>query len=328
MGAPHAPAVGLLVIGIVMAGCGSAEPDTAPGSTRTIRSEALSLELPAGWYGDAEEAEVPQAPFLRAATFPLADEATDVSQQAQRTIGEDEILISVVDYGPMPSIDDPPPTPLPVAVDRSHVTSFEGFREPVVERTVTVGGHRLQLWVVFGSFDPGEERYGQANRVLATLAVRPRTLSLGGLGVELKEGWAGFTKNIGPPHEQVPALYVANVPWPDQDQNLAEAGALEPFERLPPNGIVIAASASSGGGEGFRRVLRRPIRLSDGRFLADSYEGQPAPHVSTQIIGGHLGGRSLSVLVYFGHNDPTDQMRAEANHVLATLEMTPAPKRG
>jgi hypothetical protein len=201
MGAAHAPVVGLLMVGIVMAGCGSAEQGAAGERTETIRSEALSLEVPPGWYGDAGRPEVPQAPLLRAATFPLAEEAKDSGQQAQRTMGERDILISVVDYGrPSPSWDEVP-TSLPVAVHQSDVASFEGFREPVVTRTITLGGHRLQLWVVFGSSDPSEWQYGEANRVLATLAVRPRTLGLGGLTVELLEGWHGFAKDIGPPHD-------------------------------------------------------------------------------------------------------------------------------
>jgi hypothetical protein len=320
----YASAVGLLVIGMIMTGCGSAEPDAAAGGTRTIRSEALSLDLPAGWYGDVEPPNVPSAPFVRAATFPLGERPTDLGQQARRTMGEGDILISVVDYGPMPGADEPP-TPLPIAVDQSHVASFEGFREPVVVRTVTVSGHRLQLWVVFASANASEDLYGEASRVLATLAVQPRTLGLGGLTVELKEGWDGFAKDIGPPQEQVPALYVANVTWPDRGQNFADPATLELFKGLPPQGIVIAASAtSSGGGEEF---LRRPIRLSDGRFLADSYEGQPAPHVSTQTISGRLGEWTLIVQVYFGRNDPTDEMRAEANHVLATLEVEAASGR-
>jgi hypothetical protein len=318
--------------GIVMAGCGSAEATRAEGAaakrTETIRSEALSLEVPPGWYGDAELPDVPQAPLLRAATFPLTEELKDVGQQAQRTMADGEILITVGDYGrPLPSWDEVP-TSLPVAVDQSHVVSFEGFPEPVVERTVTLGGHRLQLWVVFGSSDPSEEQYAEANRVLATLAVRPRTLGLGGLTVELLGGWHGFAKDIGPPHLQVPALYVANVPWPDRGQNLAVSDTLEAFERLPPNGIVVAASASPSGGEEFRRVLRRPVRLSDGHFLADMYEGQPAPHVSSQIISVRLGERALSIQIYFGRNDPSDEMRAEANRVLATLQVTTASERG
>jgi hypothetical protein len=326
MEASHAPVLGLLVVGIVMAGCGSAEPDAAADGTRTIRSESLSVELPPGWYGDAERPEPQWAPMLRAATFALTEEATDQGQQAQSTMADGDILITVVDYGPLPDSGELAAS-TPVAVDRSHAASSEGFREPVVNRSFTLGGHHLQLWVVFGSSKPTEEHYREANRVLATLAVRPRTLALGGLSVELLEGWHGFAKDIGPPHQQVPALYVANVPWPDRGQNLSDSATLEAFERLPPNGIVVAASAGPSGGEEFRRELRWPVRLSDGHFRADSYEGQPAPHLSTQTISGRLGGRALIVQVYFGRNDPTDDMRAEANRVLSTLQVKAPSER-
>ncbi|HEV3479263.1 MAG TPA: hypothetical protein VG144_07420, partial [Gaiellaceae bacterium] len=283
--------VGLVMAGIVVSGCGSVERDAAAEGT-TIRSEALSLEVPPGWYGDADPPETPQAPRLRAATFPLPAEPADLGQQAQGELGDDDVLITVVDYGVIPAAHDVAIS-LPVAVDRSHLVSFEGFREPVVMRRFTLGGHRLQLWVVFGSHDPSTELYREANRVLATLAVQPRKLALGGLSVELLHGWDGFAKDIGPPHLQVPALYVANVPWPDRGQDVSVAATVEAFERLPPTGIVVAVSSSPGGHEEPVRALRRPIRLADGYFLADLYEGQPAPHVSSQIIGGRLGDREL-----------------------------------
>jgi hypothetical protein len=312
--------VGLAVAATVLSGCGSVEHDAA-GELTEIRSEAISLELPPAWYGHAEPPEVPQAPVLRAATFPLSPEPADLGQQARRTMGEDDVLITVVDYGAVPDADDVAVSP-PVAVDHSHTVSFEGFREPVVMRSFTLGGHRLQLWVVFGTSDPGVELYREANRVLATLAVRPRKLALGGLSIELLDGWDGFAKDIGPPHQPVPAVYVANVDWPDRGQDLSTAATLEAFERLPPRGIVVAVSASPSGGEEPVRILHPPVRLSDGYFLADMYEGQPARHVSTQIIFGRLGGRALHLQVYFGRNDPTEDMRAEANRVLATLEVT------
>jgi hypothetical protein len=309
---------GLLVAASVFAGCGSVGRDAAAEATTTIRTEALSLELPSGWYGHAEPPEVPQAPLLKAATFQVQAAPMDLGQHARPMMADDDILITVVDYGAMPGAD----VALPVAVDESHVVSFEGFREPVVMRSFTTAGHRLQLWVVFGASDPSAEQYAEANRVLATLAVRPRKLALGGLSVELLEGWDGFAKDIGPAHMPVPALYVANVPWPDRGQDLSAAATLASFERLPPTGIVVAVSASPGGHEEPVRALRRPVRLADGYFLTDMYEGQPAPHVSTQIIGGRLGERELSIQVYFGRPDPTDAMRAEANRVLATLELT------
>jgi hypothetical protein len=312
--------VGLVVAATVMSACGSVEGDATEPAT-TIRSEAISLELPPGWYGDPVRPDVPQAPVLRAATFPLVERPRDLGNELRPTMGERDILITVADYGPMPTPDEFRASP-PIAVDRSHVVSFEGFREPVVMRSFTLGGHRLQLWVVFASAEPSDELFAEANRVLATLEVQPRKLALGGLSIELRDGWDGFAKDIGPPHQEVPALYVANVAWPDHGQNLDDDAVVGAFGRLPSDGIVIAAAASRSAGEA-EQLLRRPVRLFDGDFLADAYEGQPAPHVSTQVIRGRLVGRALHVQVYFGRNDPTDDMRAEANQVLATLEVTP-----
>ena len=69
-------------------------------------------------------------------------------------------------------------------------------------------------------------------------------------------------------------------------------------------------------------LIAPPITLADGYFLADAYEGQPASHVSTQIIEARIGDRTLHMQVYFGRNQPDDTMRARANRVLSSLTVS------
>lgn len=320
--------LGMLVFGLALSGCGSADPSARDGggeNARTVRGHGLSLEVPAGWHGDVSKADPQTASLIRAATFPLSALPAGVGQEAQRTMDDRDILISVVDYGRLPESSRLEVAQLPIGVDRSHVASFEGFREPVVTRSFVVDGHALQLWVVFGSPDPSEELFRAANKVLATLTVAPRRIELDGLSIELPDGWDGFAKDLGV-YEPTPALYAANVAWPDRGANLDDPSTREGFERLPADGIVIAAAAGRHGDEA-GRTLEPPIRLSDGYFHADSYEGQPAPHVSIQLISGWIGERFVSIQVNFGRNDPSDAMRAEANAVLASLALGPEPPR-
>jgi hypothetical protein len=310
-----------LLLTLVVAGCGSAAGDTGTEPTETIRGYGLSIELPAGWHGDIV-APPPWALTLRAANFPLSPVATDQGQQAQQSMGPDDILITLVHYGRAPEDWRPRRVHLPLAIERANFTSSEGFVHPAATDSFVLADGAFQLWAVFGRETPSDELLAEANRVLATVAVEPRLLALGGLSIELPVGWDGFAKQLGPDDEN-PALYAANVRWPDVGQDLAQDALQALFERLPADGVVVSAVSSSYVEPG-ARALRPPITLADGYFLADSYEGQPAQHVSTQLISGRVGERFLSVQIFFGRNDPTDAMRAEADAVLATLSVTGA----
>ena len=115
------------------------------------------------------------------------------------------------------------------------------------------------------------------------------------------------------------------MPWPDVGQNVEHPPVRELFARLPRDGVVISAVSSWQAAGRTARPLTPPIKLADGYFLADAYEGQPAPHVSTQLILGRVGDRFLNVQVFFGRNDPDEAMRAEADAVLATLAASGQP---
>jgi hypothetical protein len=154
--------------------------------------------------------------------------------------------------------------------------------------------------------------------------LEPRRLALGGLSIELPVGWDGFVKQLGH-DDEAPAVYAANVPWPDAGQNVEHSAVQEAFEGLPPDGVVISMVSSWHAAGRQERPLVPPITLTDGYFLAESYEGQPAPHVSTQLIFGRVGDRFLNVQVFFGRNDPNEAMRGEADAVLATLAVSGQP---
>lgn len=147
-----------------------------------------------------------------------------------------------------------------------------------------------------------------------------------GLRIEVRSNWDGYLTRIGPDESQ-PLIWVANVPFVERRSNHEFPHAT--FQHLPPTGIVIEAVGAPATGP--RRslpftnwsspALTRPLALADGYFLDSGYEGQPASHVSTQIIEGRLGGRSIYVQVYFGTNQPGWRMRSDADRVLASLSL-------
>jgi hypothetical protein len=331
MPSARARILALLLLSLFVVGCGAAVRDAGERSgepTKTLRGHGLRIDLSAGWYGEVVRPEPPGALTLRAANF-LLPPATDVGQQAQRTMGERDILITLAYYGRARDESGVRRATLPLRIERADFAPFEGFARPVATDAFVVDGGAFQLWVVFRTETPSDEVLAAANRVLATIALEPRRLALAELSIELPVGWDGFVK-YADPDDQAPAVYAANVPWPDVGQNIEQAAARELFEKLPRDGVVISAVSSWRAAGRAARKLTPPIALAHGYFLADSYEGQPAPHVSTQLIFGRIGDRFLNVQVFFGRNDPDEAMRDEANAVLATLTVSaqlaaPAP---
>jgi hypothetical protein len=326
MGSHRALILTLLLLSLIVAGCGAVDRDAGVRSgeaTKTVRGYGLKVELPAGWHGEVVRPEPPGALTLRAANFPLPP-ATDVGQQAQRTMGERDVLITLVHYGRAGDDARSRQATLPLAIERAHFTPFEGFARPVANEAFVLAGGAFQLWAVFRDASPSDEVLAEANRVLATIALERRHLALDGLSLELPVGWDGYAKHLGP-YDPSPAVYAANVPWPDVGQNFERSAVRELFERLPRDGVAISAISSWNTADRIASRLAPPIELADGYFLADSYEGQPAPHVSTQLIFGRVGDRFVNVQVYFGRNDPDEAMRAEADAVLATLTVSGQP---
>jgi hypothetical protein len=315
----------LFLVGALAAGCGAGEERSASGDGRTksVSGHGLTIAVPEGWVAEVVRPDPPGALLLRAANFALP-ETLDIGQRAQEEMSEDEILITLAHYGRARDGWSHRPASLPLAIDRTDFTSFEGFRRPVATGSFVLEEDAFQVWVVFGSKMPSDALLAEANRVLATFAVKTRPLALGGLRVELPVGWDGFVKQLG--HEdEAPSVYAANVPWPDVGQNVEQPAVRELFRRLPRDGVVISAVSSWQAAGRVAPRLTPPIKLADGYFLADSYEGQPGPQVSTQLILGRLGDRFLNVQVFFGRNDPDEAMRAEADAVLATLAVSGRP---
>jgi hypothetical protein len=144
-----------------------------------------------------------------------------------------------------------------------------------------------------------------------------RSVGIDGVAVELPAGWDAYTTRIGP-DDLVAVIWAASTPF--SEPSVRPEFPHRTLASLPEDGIAVEIVAQPAQADSASwPLLSAPIRLVDGDFLADAYEGQPAPHVSTQLIRARLGTWALHVQVYFGRNQPDEDLRARADEVLATL---------
>jgi len=113
------------------------------------------------------------------------------------------------------------------------------------------------------------------------------------------------------------AAITATVPIHDQP---GVAHADETVQDLPPTGIVITAAVSvpaPSNGAGFpERTL--PLDLADAD-VRHSFEGQPNTAVPEYLMWQRVNGFVLDVRVFFGSQEPTAALLAEAQTELDRL---------
>jgi hypothetical protein len=142
-----------------------------------------------------------------------------------------------------------------------------------------------------------------------------------GFSFEPRDGW--FTaERVEQPDAQVPALsiaWAADVPFTSAQSAWPDAT----IRALPPRGIVLVAVGpwTYTGDEDVPRV-EFPVRLADGYCLADGYEGQPAPNVALCAVSARVGEQLMNAYAYFGANEPSVEMKAAADEMLASLAIS------
>jgi hypothetical protein len=144
-----------------------------------------------------------------------------------------------------------------------------------------------------------------------------RVIELDGVSIEVPPRWDGYVLRIGA-REEVTVIWAASTPF-DEPSPPPEFPH-DTLAALPEDGIAVEVVAQPPQTDSTAwTLLTPPLRLADGYFLADSYAGQPAPGVSTQIVRARVGGLALHVQVYFGGNRLDESMRRQANNVLSSL---------
>jgi hypothetical protein len=146
---------------------------------------------------------------------------------------------------------------------------------------------------------------------------RARSIATGGVSLDLPQGWDGYATQIG---RDQPTAVIWAASTAISERSSRPGFPHQTLAKLPEDGIAVEIVPQPAQvGSASSPLIIPPLVLADGYFLADGYEGQPAPQVSTEIIDVRLGDRALYVQVFFGRTHPDEAMRSRANRVLASL---------
>jgi hypothetical protein len=143
-----------------------------------VGTSGLGLTVPATWDGRVLFPDTPnEMPVIQAGNFGLpADQSTDGSGAIQRQMTASDVFIWIGDYGQPPAWMLTSPlwqqTNLPITVSPKDAGTYDGQTVPLfLLRHVIVEHHALLVGVEFGTDDPSDQAYAQANQILSTLTL-------------------------------------------------------------------------------------------------------------------------------------------------------------
>jgi hypothetical protein len=191
-----------------------------------------------------------------------------------------------------------------------------GHEEAVVTNTVTV-----------------DEATIRGSTVSTTVTVPPTATGSAGPGgssvvaqgtrFDPPAGWDSLAETVPVGTDWLPIAWASNVAFKPEDDPF-DTGPNATLRSLPSNGIVLVAVGPHPSRSITDRRLKRrafPLKIADGVWFPEGYEGQPARNVSFGYLDSRVDDQVLNVLFYFGANEPSRAMWAEADRVLATLSV-------
>ncbi len=305
---------------LALAGCGAGE---AP-ATAVVERYGIRLEPPAGWDATISHGVV------RGANFPLA------SRVRGAPLEPGEVVLELFEADRSA---DSPPTDLSQypELDAAPPLAADDFRPPepgtmqiegLARRTFSLTGRLFVLFAESGSRTPRAEELEALDRLLSSLRVEPGDFYPGSVeppSFTARGGW--HVGNSGPRPVRADGdfllAWAANVPYRDTWNALPQ----ETMARLPDDGVIVWVALdrdnhfppSPDGSEGFP-PLEPPFRLS--QFERHSgWEGQVDDVPEYRLWATVDGQYRADIRVYFGRPEPTPAMRADADAMLAGLQL-------
>jgi hypothetical protein len=166
--------IGAVVVPLaVLSRLGSGPNERRPGAGSAIDRFGIQLVPPEGWEGRAFQHG--DTRYILLANFRIPPDIAGFSSELRNHLGPDQVTVFLQEYArtcPCPGFD---PVELPVSIERSDMTSFEGVpSEHAFARRAFVASERwFDLWVEFGTESVPDARLAEVNEVLGTLRITP-----------------------------------------------------------------------------------------------------------------------------------------------------------
>jgi len=303
----------------------------------SIDEFGIRLDFPAGWDSRISYLRGTPGPTVQAATFALPPSGPDSLYLATKSMGPNDIVLSLHDFTGACPCTGFEAAQLPIAIGAGDFLTWSGLDEgrSFAERSVEVNGRFIDIWIEFETSPTPGALLAEANTILASLElasssgtpIEPAADTWKPPTFDPAEGWN--TASTGPVPagtEGLSVTWAANVPFKAQDlRDSAQVGQLlftprETMRALPADGVVLVTDlplpdkVPATPGPGFpEREL--PLQLSDAE-VQHSWEGQVAPNVPFYWVQGIVNEQYVEVRAYFGTQDPSPETLQAAQEEL------------
>jgi hypothetical protein len=286
-------------------------PPTPASSNEHLAGYGIDLALAPGWHG-----RIAECLTLDTATFDLSG----VDLTASFPGGPDDIAMRLIEHG---GSDAPFVTArLPPELVPTEFVAPDGEQVPALtSRSFVVGGRQFVLLVLAGSLPPSPAAVAEANEILATLRVEPGDFYPGQVDAATFAAAPGWHTGTSGPAEVEPGgtqttSWASTVPYGDGPYDFPPH---ETLAALSPDDIAIVAWLSRGRGSCSELAPGRPpFDLADAQ--EGSFEGVP-PERATYRIAAHLSGFDVTLWIFFGRAEPSDEQLDRAQAELEHLRL-------
>jgi hypothetical protein len=220
----------------------------APATTEAIDDFGIRMDLPEAWHGFLFSWGGSE-PILQAGTKPVTDL---YHASARRDLDTDDVLILLAEN--YTYLADYEPIALPVAIRTEDLCPtceiLDDGTSPHVDhalfyRSFSVDRRPFDLYVEFGTAEPGDDQLARVNEVLATLRIAPpdapppemplEVAPRAPISVDVPAGWVG--KDDPVPSSRPPRVVAAYGTW-DFDTG-GDCGPERALQDLPADGALV-----------------------------------------------------------------------------------------
>jgi hypothetical protein len=147
-------------------------------STTQFTFDGFSVRIPDNWHTGKSENDDGSA-YLTAASSPVNSDEAGLGIGSQPNMAGDDVLVNITEIKNPPDKSGFPSLTGVPQVGRAQLGDFAVPAPAMSIENYTESGRYFEVGVAFGSLDPTDAQFSEANQVLSSLAVQPDGHNLG-----------------------------------------------------------------------------------------------------------------------------------------------------